>query len=64
MATVLFGPQAGLVVLPLMMYHQLQLVAGALLAGRWSRTADGEPAAAGQANEEGSGLNTSMTKAY
>ncbi|MFJ2778762.1 bile acid:sodium symporter family protein [Kitasatospora sp. NPDC087315] len=40
MATVLFGPQAGLLVLPLMAYHQLQLVAGTLLAGRWSRAPD------------------------
>ncbi len=64
MATVLFGSQAGLLVLPLMMYHQLQLVAGALLAGRWSRAADGEPTPAGQADEGGSGVNTSMTKAY
>ncbi|MFF1902692.1 bile acid:sodium symporter family protein [Kitasatospora sp. NPDC058218] len=40
MATVLFGPQAGLLVLPLMVYHQLQLIAGTLLAGRWSRAPD------------------------
>ncbi|MFE4515430.1 bile acid:sodium symporter family protein [Kitasatospora sp. NPDC056783] len=37
MATVLFGPATGLMVLPLMLYHQLQLVVGSLLAGRWSR---------------------------
>ncbi|MFE7561344.1 bile acid:sodium symporter family protein [Kitasatospora sp. NPDC057500] len=47
MAAVLFGPQAGLVVLPLMMYHQLQLVAGALLAGRWARVASSPTDAAG-----------------
>ncbi|KOV28038.1 hypothetical protein ADK60_19025 [Streptomyces sp. XY431] len=64
MATVLFGPQAGLLVLPLMMYHQLQLVAGALLAGHWSRTADGEPAPADPATEGRSEANTNMTKAY
>ncbi|MFJ4671128.1 bile acid:sodium symporter family protein [Kitasatospora purpeofusca] len=64
MATVLFGPQAGLLVLPLMMYHQLQLVAGALLAGRWSRAADGEPTPAGQANGGSEEVNTTMTKAY
>ncbi|MBP0455158.1 bile acid:sodium symporter [Kitasatospora sp. RG8] len=40
MATVLFGPEAGLLVLPLMAYHQLQLVAGTFLAGRWSRAPD------------------------
>ncbi|GAA1410122.1 bile acid:sodium symporter [Kitasatospora putterlickiae] len=43
MATVLFGPQAGLLVLPLMVYHQLQLVAGALLVGRWGRAASEPP---------------------
>ncbi|MFE6052752.1 bile acid:sodium symporter family protein [Kitasatospora sp. NPDC056446] len=37
MASVLFGPAAGLLVLPLMLYHQLQLVVGTVLAGRWSR---------------------------
>ncbi|WP_329492003.1 bile acid:sodium symporter [Kitasatospora sp. NBC_01246] len=50
MATVLFGPQAGLLVMPLMVYHQLQLIAGTLLAGRWSRAPDPseeEPAAGG-----------------
>ncbi|WP_406210654.1 bile acid:sodium symporter [Kitasatospora sp. NBC_01560] len=40
MATVLFGPEAGLLVLPLMAYHQLQLVAGTFLAGRWARAPD------------------------
>ncbi|MFD5916924.1 bile acid:sodium symporter family protein [Kitasatospora sp. NPDC058201] len=45
MATVLFGPQAGLLVLPLMMYHQLQLVVGTLLAGRWARSATDGPTA-------------------
>ncbi|WP_380283042.1 bile acid:sodium symporter family protein [Kitasatospora purpeofusca] len=54
MAAVLFGPQAGLLVLPLMMYHQLQLVAGALLAGRWARTAGSPPDGAGSAAAEGS----------
>ncbi|WUG43247.1 bile acid:sodium symporter [Kitasatospora sp. NBC_00458] len=46
MATVLFGPQAGLLVLPLMMYHQVQLVAGTLLAGRWARAVSGPTAPA------------------
>lgn len=41
MATVLFGPGAGLVVLPLMIFHQMQLMVCAVIAGRWSR----EPAA-------------------
>ncbi|MER7578719.1 bile acid:sodium symporter family protein [Kitasatospora sp. NPDC097691] len=47
MATVLFGSQAGLMVLPLMLYHQLQLVVGTVLAGRWSR-APAPAAAAGR----------------
>ncbi|MFB6890190.1 bile acid:sodium symporter family protein [Kitasatospora sp. NPDC056327] len=54
MAAVLFGPQAGLLVLPLMMYHQLQLVAGALLAGRWVRPPAADGASAGR--EEPSGV--------
>ncbi|MEV6977259.1 bile acid:sodium symporter family protein [Kitasatospora sp. NPDC093806] len=45
MATVLFGPQAALVVLPLMIYHQLQLLAGTLLTTHWSRTSPAHPPA-------------------
>ncbi|MFJ9453556.1 bile acid:sodium symporter family protein [Kitasatospora sp. NPDC101447] len=55
MATVLFGPEAGLLVLPLMLYHQLQLVVGTVLAGRWSRataTAADPPAAKPTADPE------------
>ncbi|MEU6236730.1 bile acid:sodium symporter family protein [Kitasatospora sp. NPDC047058] len=50
MATVLFGPEAGLLVLPLMAYHQLQLIAGTFLSGHWSRAPDGQepPAAEGE----------------
>lgn len=44
MATVLFGSEAGLMVLPLMLYHQLQLVVGTILAGRWSRAPERAPA--------------------
>lgn len=47
MASVLFaGPQLGLIVLPLMLFHQLQLVVCAILARRWAdaTTAAGEPA--------------------
>lgn len=38
-ANVLFGghPALGLIVLPMLVYHQLQLVCGAVLARRWSR---------------------------
>jgi sodium/bile acid cotransporter 7 len=46
MAGVLFaGPQVGLLVLPLMLFHQIQLMACAALAGRLARHAE-EPAAA------------------
>ena len=42
MATVLFaGPAAGLLVLPLILFHQLQLITGTALARRWA----GEPEA-------------------
>ncbi|MFF3750951.1 bile acid:sodium symporter family protein [Streptomyces sp. NPDC002018] len=37
MAAVLFGASAGLVILPLMLFHQLQLMVCAVIAGRWSR---------------------------
>ncbi|MGW2052525.1 bile acid:sodium symporter family protein [Streptomyces sp. NPDC001840] len=45
MAAVLFGSSAGLVILPLMLFHQLQLMVCAVIAGRWSR----EPVTAGAA---------------
>ncbi|MEU7816484.1 bile acid:sodium symporter family protein [Pseudonocardia sp. NPDC049154] len=46
MAGVLFaGPQVGLLVLPLMLFHQIQLMACAAIAGRLARRA-AEPAAA------------------
>jgi sodium/bile acid cotransporter 7 len=39
MASLIFGqdPQLGLILLPIMVYHPLQLVVGGLLAGRWAR---------------------------
>lgn len=44
MAKVLLAahPAAGLVLLPLMIYHALQLVVGGLLAPRWSSAALGK----------------------
>ncbi|MYZ36816.1 MULTISPECIES: bile acid:sodium symporter family protein [unclassified Streptomyces] len=39
MAAVLFGSSAGLVILPLMLFHQLQLMVCAVIAGRWAREA-------------------------
>jgi sodium/bile acid cotransporter 7 len=44
MATVLFGSGAGLAVLPLMLFHQMQLMVCAVIAKRWARQA--EPAIA------------------
>ncbi|MER5890584.1 bile acid:sodium symporter family protein [Streptomyces sp. NPDC001941] len=43
MASVLFGPQAALAVLPLMLFHQMQLMVCAVIARR--RSHDPEPAA-------------------
>lgn len=40
MATVLFGANAGLAVLPLMLFHQMQLMVCAVLAKSWGREAD------------------------
>ena len=39
MASVLFGPAAGLMVLPLMLFHQIQLMVCAVLARRWGAEA-------------------------
>ena len=36
MASVLFGAQASLAVLPLMLFHQMQLIVCAFLARRWA----------------------------
>ncbi|MEU5191673.1 bile acid:sodium symporter family protein [Streptomyces klenkii] len=43
MAGVLFGAQASLAVLPLMLFHQMQLMVGAVLAKRYGREAAPEP---------------------
>jgi sodium/bile acid cotransporter 7 len=43
MAKVLFsGPTVGAVVLPLMLFHQIQLMVCAVLAQRWNTRACGE----------------------
>lgn len=44
MATVLFGANAGLAVLPLMLFHQMQLMVCAVIAKRWARQSDAEAA--------------------
>ncbi|WP_225447864.1 bile acid:sodium symporter family protein [Streptacidiphilus sp. P02-A3a] len=43
MASVLFGPAAGLMVLPLMLFHQIQLMVCAVLARRWAAEAPPDP---------------------
>jgi len=51
MATVLFGGQAGLAVLPLMLFHQMQLMVCAVIAKRWARdegAAEAGPRAGGE----------------
>ncbi|WP_174274374.1 bile acid:sodium symporter family protein [Sphingomonas bacterium] len=46
MARVLFtGPEAGVILLPIMLFHQMQLMACAVLARRYARQADAEDAA-------------------
>ncbi|MGW3008791.1 bile acid:sodium symporter family protein [Streptomyces sp. NPDC001219] len=49
MASVLFGAQAGLAALPLMLFHQMQLMVCAVLAKRLAASAAPEPAVAGAA---------------
>ncbi|MFF9852079.1 bile acid:sodium symporter family protein [Streptomyces litmocidini] len=56
MASVLFGPQASLAVLPLMLFHQMQLMVCAVIAKRRSRDPEpadvpGRPAEAARASE-------------
>ncbi|WP_405859272.1 bile acid:sodium symporter [Streptomyces sp. NBC_00090] len=46
MASVLFGAHASLAVLPLMLFHQMQLMVCAVVAGRRSRDPDPAPASA------------------
>ncbi|MER6198883.1 bile acid:sodium symporter family protein [Streptomyces sp. NPDC001586] len=45
MASVLFGAQAGLAVLPLMLFHQMQLMVCAVIARRRAQDPEEEPAA-------------------
>jgi sodium/bile acid cotransporter 7 len=56
MATVLFAGHAiGLIVLPLMLFHQIQLFTCAWLSGRWGREAD---ESAAQRDSAGAGVTT------
>ncbi|MFG2830186.1 bile acid:sodium symporter family protein [Streptomyces sp. NPDC048434] len=54
MASVLFGAQAGLAVLPLMLFHQMQLMVCAVLAKRFAAHAAATDTAAGSVAETGS----------
>lgn len=46
MAQLIFGarPGLGLILLPIMLYHPLQLIICGILAGRWARQSDTQPA--------------------
>ncbi|WP_189539757.1 bile acid:sodium symporter family protein [Streptomyces gelaticus] len=52
MASVLFGAQASLAVLPLMLFHQMQLMVCAVIAKRRSRDAEEESRAVGTVSRE------------
>ncbi|MFI1977986.1 bile acid:sodium symporter family protein [Streptomyces wedmorensis] len=56
MASVLFGPQAALAVLPLMLFHQMQLMVCAVIAKRRSR--DTEPGGTETGDTETGGTET------
>ncbi|MFI9201389.1 bile acid:sodium symporter family protein [Streptomyces sp. NPDC053048] len=53
MAAALFGPGAGLVILPLMLFHQMQLTVCAVIANRWSRQMPDDPLPSGRSAQEG-----------
>jgi sodium/bile acid cotransporter 7 len=55
MASVLFGARAGLAVLPLMLFHQMQLIVCAYIARRLAerRAGEGEPAVEGEKQRDG-----------
>ncbi|MGW8364579.1 bile acid:sodium symporter family protein [Streptomyces wedmorensis] len=61
MASVLFGPQAALAVLPLMLFHQMQLMVCAVIAKRRSR--DTEPGDTKPGGTETSGTEPGGTQA-
>ncbi|MFF4951229.1 bile acid:sodium symporter family protein [Streptomyces chattanoogensis] len=59
MASVLFGAQAGLAVLPLMLFHQMQLMVCAVLAKRFAARADTDSAThTGTDTDTGTGTGT------
>ncbi|MFE0966556.1 bile acid:sodium symporter family protein [Streptomyces fungicidicus] len=58
MASVLFGAHAALAVLPLMLFHQMQLMVCAVIAKRRSHDPEAEPAAADRAGRSPAGAGT------
>lgn len=64
MASVLFGAQAGLAVLPLMLFHQMQLMVCAVLAKRFAATArpPAEPAATAAGSGRAAGAAVGGTR--
>jgi solute carrier family 10 (sodium/bile acid cotransporter), member 7 len=50
MAKILFGTHAGLIVLPVMLFHQIQLMTCSVLAQRWASRTEIEPLRHGPAN--------------
>jgi sodium/bile acid cotransporter 7 len=50
MAKILFGTHAGLIVLPVMLFHQIQLMTCSVLAQRWASRTNAEPLRHGPAN--------------
>ncbi len=55
MASVLFGTGASLMILPLMLFHQMQLMVCAVIAKRWSRAAGAAPEAPAAATTQAVG---------
>ncbi|MEV0275715.1 bile acid:sodium symporter family protein [Streptomyces sp. NPDC050610] len=63
MATVLFGAQASLAVLPLMLFHQMQLMVCAVLAKRYARQADALASPPGDGEEPAAPVSGSASDA-
>ncbi|MFF9063248.1 bile acid:sodium symporter family protein [Streptomyces sp. NPDC014882] len=63
MASVLFGAHASLAVLPLMLFHQMQLMVCAVIAKRRSHDPEAEAAETGAAQAEAAGTETGAADA-
>ena len=64
MATVLFGGHAGLAVLPLMLFHQMQLMVCAVIAKRWAREAAADEAAGSDPGARAVGADASPRRRH